>query len=476
MRARSRKSLKIALFSAGLSLALAACGGSGSGSGGGGASTTSTGGTTATTGGAGGSTSCADVLCSGPGEICTDGACVVDCRKSGSIPCGAGTVCDASDAAPGQCVPAGSACLTTSEPEPCGDRVCGPGSACDGQGKCYPRVPCQDVACDAAGCWGTYCACTRVIGCSPAPVGSPGDVGTLHDDAFRKGLVDLEFDPACSAWGVTLISGPDYLRSISPTGVVDSYSGVTNLNMGEVSVLQNVVIPKSGSVDGLGPKPPPAEDLDVALTYICCAACGCQLSSTPQGVSNFDPSTNTLPLVIPSQTFTDGTGPFGAGVIDTGPAGLTYGTDRVLYVGNVDTNGDYYRLDLATNEKTKVTTFASRVYASTPFDAANNLVALEGGEIRLLRLADATSTLWATSDKPVTGMIRDFFDGAVYVARADAGIWKYDGSGQGASQWTAQGKARLTIAPDGYLYALDLPASIADGTPTIERWELPTTR
>ena len=471
----SGQSLRIALVLAATSLFVAACGGSGSGSGGGGAATTQSGGTTAT-GGAGGSTSCADVLCSGPGEICADGACVVDCRKSGSIPCGAGTVCDASDAAPGECVPEGSACLTTSEPEACGGRVCGPGSACDGDGKCYPRVPCQDVACDAAGCWGIGCACTRLTGCEPIALGAPGEIGTLHDPLFAKGLVDLEFDSTCSAWGVTLISGPDYLRSMSQDGLVDDYAGVTNLNMGEVTVLNNVVVPKSGQVDGLGPKPPPPEDLDVSISYICCAACGCQLSSTPQGVSYFDPSTNMLPLVIPSQTITEGTGPFGSAVIDTGPAGLTYGYNRVLYVGNVDANGDYYSLNLDTNEKTKVTTFAARVYASAAFDAVNNLVALENGEIRLLRLADATSTLWATSDSPVTGIVRDLFDGSVYVARADAGIWKYDGAGQGALAWTAKGKARITIAPNGYLYAIDLPASIADGTPTFERWELPTMR
>jgi hypothetical protein len=142
----------------------------------------------------------------------------------------------------------------------------------------------------------------------------------------------------------------------------------------------------------------------------------------------------------------------------------------------VDANGDYFRLDLATNEKTVVTTFAARVYASAPFDAANMLVALEGGEIRLLRLSDATSKPWATSDSPVTGLIRDFFDGSVYVARKDAGIWKYDGSGKGALAWTAKSPARLAIAPDGYLYAIDIPASIADASPTFERWELPTTR
>ncbi|MFO0593636.1 MAG: hypothetical protein U0441_39205 [Polyangiaceae bacterium] len=466
------------LFSASLvSLAAlsAGCGdGKGSSGGAGGSTSSSTGGATGGTGGTGGSTSCEGVMCAGAGEICADGACTKDCARAGATPCGAGTACDVSNANAGNCVPLDSPCLTTSDPEPCGDRVCGPGSACDGAGKCYPLVPCQDVVCDAAGCFGTQCACARDIGCSPAPLGAPGEVGTLHDEAFRHGLVDIEFDPTCTAWGVTLISGPDYLRSIAPDGTVSTYPGVTNLNMGEVSVLQDIVIPKSGHLDG--PSPPPPDDLDVALTYICCSACGCQLASTPQGVSHFEPATSTLPLVIPSQTFTDGTGPFGATVIDTGPAGLTYGTDRVLYVGNVDVNGDYFRLDLATDVKTLVTTFASRVYASAPFDAVNMLVALEGGEIRLLRLLDGTSTLWATSDSPVTGLTRDFFDGSVYVARKDTQVWRYDGKGTGALAWTAKGPARLAIAPDGYLYAIDIPPAIADATPTFERWELPKNR
>src|SRR4029078_9728598 len=103
-----------------------------------------------------------------------------------------------------------------------------------------------------------------------------------------------------------------------------------------------------------------------------------------------------------------------------------------LYVGNVNVNGDYYRLDLGTAIESQITTFPARVYASTPFDAITMLVALEGGEIDLLRLTDGTSIKWATSDQPVTGLVRDFFDGAVYVARLDNAIWRYTAEGTGA--------------------------------------------
>ncbi len=427
-------------------------------------------------GGAGGAAGCAAVVCDGPGEVCDGGACVVDCRRPGATPCAAPAVCDVSDASPGECVAPDAPCATTSVPEPCGGaKVCGPGSFCDGAGQCWPRVPCATVACEGDACWGTSCACTRVIGCSPAPVGAPGEVGTLNDPAFAGGLVDLDFDPACGAWGATLISGPDYLRSMSPAGVAASIAGITNLNMGEVAVLQQIAVPRSH--EGVWPLDAPA--LDVSLAYICCAACGCQLDSTPQGVARLDPVTQALPLVIPSQTFTSGAGPFGAGVIDTGPAGLAYGLDRVLYVGNVDANGDYYRLDLATQAETLVTTFGARVHASTAFDALTMLVALEGGEIRLLRMPPgqpATSSPFFTSDQPVTGMVRDFFDGSIYVARRDGSVLMIDDGGAATAFQTTTDPARLAIAPDGWLYALEIPPPFADQTPRVSRWQLPQTR
>lgn len=475
--------MRIARFAPSLLLsalgALLGCGSGGSGTGGTGGTAPSTSSTSSGTGGAGGApVTCQPSDCKNPGEACLGGAsCVIDCRRPDAVPCAAGTVCDVSDASPGQCVAPGGACVTTSPPEACGDRICGPGAACNGDGKCYARVPCGSVDCDAKGCWGTACACTRAVGCSPAAVGMPGETGTLQDDGFRKGLVDLEFDPTCGAWGVTLISGPDYLRSITTQGVVASYAGVSNLNMGEVSVLQQIVVPKSGKPAPTPPGPPPTViGVDVALTYICCATCGCQLGSTPQGVAHFEAPSSMLPLVIPSKNFTTGMGPFNSSGFDTGPAGLSYGTDRVLYVGNVDVNGDYYRLDLATTTQKLVTMFPARVYASAPFDAITMLVALEGGEIRLLRLQDGSSTPWTTSDNPVVGMVRDFFDGTVYVSRRDNAIWKYDSAGKGTLFQTAKNPARISIAPDGWLYGLEIPPPFSDQTPTVARFQLPLTR
>jgi hypothetical protein len=392
--------------------------------------------------------------------------CVTDCRLADAKPCAQGTVCNVSKKRGGECVSEGSACVTSSAPEMCGSLVCGPGTTCDGKGQCYPRVPCASAVCQGSRCWGTECACDRIPACQPAPLGTPGQVGTLHDDKFRDTLADLKFDPQCGAWGVTLRSGPDYLRSISPTGAVTEVAGVTNLNMGEVGVLRPVAEPPI--VRAL------PTDVDVALTYICCSTCGCQLQSTPQGVAHFEGDAG-IPLVIPSTQFTESPGklPFNSVVIDTGPEGLTYGPDRVLYSGNLNVNGDFYSFDLTTRTTTLVTTFASRVHSATPFDFKHLLVALEGGEVRLLRLSDRSSKPWTLSDAPVISMARDFFDGSVYIARADKSIWKYDGNGVGVAWQTTKTPARISIAPDGKLYALEI---VLVGTPTIVNFALPTSR
>lgn len=434
---------------------------------------TSTSSSSGSGGGGGSAPTCADVLCSGPGEVCVDGACVADCRKAGAQPCAAGTVCDVSEASPGQCVDPGGACVTTSEPEPCGEKACGPGSACDGNGKCYPRVPCASVSCDGGQCFGSGCACTRAPGCEPAPLGtSAGEPGTLHDNTFRAGLADVEFDPTCGAWGVTLISGPDYLRTIAPDGVVTTYTGITNLNMGEVAVLQNIVTPQLTGQANLG-----GPGLDVALSYICCQTCGCIISAaSPQGVARLDPMDGSLPIVIPSAQYTSGAGPYGVPVTDSGPAGVTYGLDRTLYSGNVNENGDYYRLSLETQQQTLVAKLPARVYASTPFDAVTMLVAVEGGDFYLVRTETGAMTKWATSDSPVTGLVRDLFDGSVYVARIDKSILRYDAAGAATPYQTSQYPARLSIAPNGYLYAIGRPPPYYDHMPVIERWELPKTR
>jgi hypothetical protein len=417
---------------------------------------------------------CVGVVCSTPGQSCKNGACVDDCRVNGAMPCAEGTVCNVSDAAPGKCVAKDSGCVITGETRGCGPVICGPGTTCDpDQGVCYATLPCRAVECVEAYCWGTSCACERPPPtCTPAPLGEPGKAGTLNDFAFTRcspskptcdgGLQDLDFDPSCTAWGVTTISGPDHLRSIDPSGKVTEYTGLTDLDMGEVSALRG----RKGEF-GTTLKA-------VALTYTC--VCGCTPSATnQQGVAQLDFAMSTLPFRIPSTTLTTGTGPFGLSCVDGGPFGLSWGLDEVLYVGNVNANGDYFAADLAKGGTTRLHTYAKRVHASAPFDKRCMLVAIEGGEVWVQPVLGATGSpvKLVTLAADVTSIVRDSWSGRIYAELRDKSIVSFAADGSDIKPFaTAPDQGRITTAPDGFVYHVTLgwPATKT----SIVRFPMPT--
>jgi len=305
----------------------------------------------------------------------------------------------------------------------------------------------------------------------------PGQAATLNDPVFSRcgklsscdgAIFDLDFDQECNAFGVTMISGPDYLRKIDPQGTVSEYTGVTNLNMGEVATIQG----DGGTFGGMG-----LANV-VALTYICCASCGCIIqgqNANPQGVAMLDTMNNSLPMMIPSTTFTSGSGPFGKAVLDTGPYGLSWGLDKVLYVGNTESNGQYHALDLAMQTKTLVYQFGARVLASTPFDKLWMLVGLDGGDVYKTPVSGvvATPKLLVSLGQDITSIQRDPWSGRIYAALADKSVMSFaaDGSDLKVFQMASE-VGRIAFAPDGYLYYL-----MKVGFPSlaeIERWQLPT--
>ncbi len=390
----------------------------------------------------------------GPGQACAGGACVDDCAGPGATPCGAGTVCNVGDGKAGQCVPVGGACVVTGPFEACGGKVCGPGSSCNPKiGACVADLPCIGLTCDGGVCHGAACPCDR-----PAPTCAVAPLASLNAAAFTYGLVDLDVDLQCGAWGVTVLSGPDYLRKMSPAGQVTSVTGVTNLNMGEVAAIQGMGSIGQGNV------------VDVALTYNCCANCGCQAGS-PQGVAHFDAQTGTLPMVIPAIKTTTGPGPFGDGYLDTGPQGLSYGLGRQVYVGNIATNGDVYSVDLDTSTKSLVATLPSRVYAAAPYDGTRLLVAMATKELVLLHVADGSTTPFATAPADITSLARDSFTGDVYVGLKGGAVQRLSGKGKDLGQFAkAKGSGRISIAHDNYLYQVNVaPVAYA----TVERFALP---
>jgi hypothetical protein len=266
------------------------------------------------------------------------------------------------------------------------------------------------------------------------------------DDFVRGGdggAMDLEFDDACNAYTVTIISGPDYLRQLAPDGTLTVTTGVTNLNMGEVAALR---VP--GGEFGTG------DEGEVALTYVCCATCGC-MSADPQGVARLDRGPpGTLPMVIVAMP-SPGDGPFGNPAVDTGPFGLTWGRDRSLYVGNVTTLGDLVRADLDAMTVAEIHRLPARIHASTTFDPRSLLVAIDGGDVHRVSTSGAESVPWASLGEDVTSLVRDPFTGRVYASLRSGRIAELDADGTVRGDLaTTSAPGRLAYAPDGYLYHL----------------------
>jgi hypothetical protein len=233
----------------------------------------------------------------------------------------------------GECKDPGASCSLAGGNEACEGKNCGPGSVCDGLGECVPIAPCASVQCtDGGECWGSLCSCTREVDCEDPSA-------DLLNGPFSTEIGGLDFADDCTAWMVTLRSGTDYLRKLTPEGELTIWDGVSNLNMGEVRVLKRLTVPQAlkpaDDLAGEVVDPPlPVEGLgEVAITYTSCPTCGCFVDP-PQGVArlNEDDMNNPLPIIIVAKA-TQGMGPFGSNGADAGPQGLTWGEDRVLYVG-----------------------------------------------------------------------------------------------------------------------------------------------
>lgn len=408
-------------------------------------------------------------FCDGPNERCVEGQCETTCQGQQPDPCGPAQVCDHIS---GECVDPAAACVLSGDFTPCGARQCGPGSVCNDQGECIPYPPCAGVACtDEGDCWGSFCSCERSIDCEP-----PSD--ELLNGPFSTEISDLEFADDCTAWMVTLRSGTDFLRRITPDGELTEWPGVSNLNMGEVAVLKALTPPPAAAVPlplGAGTVPPPPDPVEgigeVALSYICCSTCGC-FTDPPQGVArlNEDDMANPLPLVIPAGV-TDSTGPFGSAGADAGPFGLTWGIDRVLYVGNAVANGDLNTADLETETQQVISTFDARISAASPLTEVHIMVATLGGSIYRYNVVTNAGTLVASVGEDVTNMAFDAFSGLLYVSLRNFDVITLDPfTGETAPFQTMPARGRVTVSPNGRLYYS--PIGILDGQP-ISSWDIP---
>ncbi len=388
--------------------------------------------------------------CDQPNQSCVDDVCVESCQGQDDDPCGPDQVCDVIS---GECKDAGALCTLAGEATVCGERSCGAGTTCDGEGQCLAIAPCAAVVCtDGGDCWGTACSCTRAKECE-----DPSD--ELLNGPFSAMIAGLDFADDCTAWMVTLRDGVDYLRRLRPDGELTEWPGVSNLDMGEVKVLRRLTIPQAklppDDLAGESVEPPlPVEGYgEVALSYICCANCGCALDP-PQGVARLDEENMDDPLaLVITATTTDGKGPFMSILFDAGPQGLTWGEDRVFYVGNTTANGEFNAADLEKGTQELVNTFDERVTAAAPISPVHLLVGLEGGGLLRFNVNTQETVLVLDVDAGITSLSHDKFTGLVYAGLSTLEIVELDPfSGEASTFAMMPGKGRVAVSPSGRLW------------------------
>jgi hypothetical protein len=407
-------------------------------------------GSTADTGSSSGSSttgpSCG--VCDQPNQQCIDDVCVTSCQGQDPDPCGPAQVCDVIS---GECKDPADACVLAGPSAACDLTSCGPGTVCDGEGACVAIAPCADVACASDGaCWGVDCACDRGLTCTDPPIDA-------LNGPFSVEIGGIDFADDCQAWMVTLRSGPDYVRRLKPDGEVTQWTGVANLNMGEVKVLRQLTVPElTAPFPWTSEAPPPSatEGLgEVAITYTCCPTCGCQ-ANPPQGVARLveEDLANPLPIVIVA-TATQGSGPFASNAADAGPHGLTWGVDRVLYVGNSSANGVFNSADLDTGTQTDEAMFDDRVSAAAPVSPAHLVIGVIGGDVFRFNVKTKQIEFVVDLGADITGFSHDKFSGLVYAGLSTLEIVSFDPfTGEVASFGMMPGKGRVAVSPSGTLY------------------------
>ena len=428
----------------------------------------------------GGSGDC--TFCDGPNEACIDDVCVTTCQGQSPDPCPPGEVCDVIS---GECHAPSQPCTLAGPYVACGDVACGPGSVCDDQGSCIPIPPCGNVAClDDGQCWGTACGCERTTECAMGPD------ATALNGPFSVDIGDLEFADDCTAWMVTLRSGTDYVRRLELDGTLTEWAGVANLNMGEIKVLKALTPPAGISagdpsglgttadgakpVAGLGTTPTPGIEGngEVAITYTCCPTCGCFVDP-PQGVARLDADdpVNPLPIVIAAMP-TQGTGPFGNTPADAGPQGLTWGEDRVLYVGNSSANGELNSIDLDTSMQSVLAPLPARITAGAAISASHNLFATEGGALHIYNVDTGLVSNIGMAADDVTALSHDAFSGIVYASLRNLEVVAIRPFTAELTPFqTMPAIGRVSVSPDGQLWYVPM-AFIAAGQ-QISAWDLP---
>jgi hypothetical protein len=408
--------------------------------------------------------------CNEPNQQCIDDACVTGCQGQADA-CGPGEACDV---VTGECVPEGTACAVSGATSECGPGQCGPGTVCDGAGACIAVAPCALSVCNSAGaCWGGACQCERGVPCQDPAL-------ELLNGPFSTNISGLDFADDCTAWAVTVSGAQEFVRRLTPDGVLTEWGANGDYDLGEVRVLRQLTVPQltvapDAQVTAV-PDPPRVEGYgEVALTYICCPTCGsCANNPNARGVARLveEDAAMPLPIVIFAEP-TQGTGPWDEYHLDAGPQGLTWGEDRVLYVGNTQTDGQFDTADLEAATVDPVHLFADRVTAATAISPVHLLVAVHPGTLHRLNTATLDVEFVVDMMSGVTSLSHDAFNGDVYVGLADLSVVRIRPFTGELEDFAAMpSKGRVAVSPGGNLWYT--PVKYISDAP-LSSWPLPTT-
>ena len=419
--------------------------------------------TTTTSGGVSGCAACR------PEQFCVDDTCVDGCQGVEPDPCGPAQVCDVIS---GTCKDVDSPCTLAGASVACDGVQCGPGTVCDGQGACIAVAPCVVAECAAGHCWGAQCGCERKVECADPPA-------DLLNGPFSQDIAALDFADDCTAWAVTVSGGQESVRRLGPPRGLGKFPAIGDFDLGEVRVLRHLTIPQLTAPPPLAALPAPPTPIEgygeVAVTYICCPTCGdCANNPGARGVAHLveEDLAMPLPIVIFAEA-TQGDGPFGEKHLDGGPAGLTWGKGRVLYVGNAAANGGYSRAGLPLGTSESVFTFDARVTASAPVSDVHILVAVLGGGLHRFNTLTGEAEFVVDLMADVTSLSHDAFSGHVYAGLATLEVVRvhpFTGAVEPFAMMPTRG--RVAVSPSGALWYAPV-AYLQPGT--ISAWPLPTT-
>jgi hypothetical protein len=409
--------------------------------------------------------------CDEPNQQCVDGECVTGCQGQDPDPCGPAQVCDVIS---GTCVDADAACALAGPSVDCGDKQCGPGTACDDQGTCLAVAPCALEVCTSGGaCWGGACQCDRGVTCQDPAV-------DLLNGPFSADISGLDFADDCTAWAVTVSGGQEFVRRLNSAGELTTWGAIGDFDLGEVRVLRHLTVPQltvppDGVVTNAPTDPVRVEGYgEVALTYICCPTCGdCANNPNARGVARLveeDPNM-PLPIVIFAEP-TQGTGPFGNMAVDGGPQGLTWGEDRVLYVGNTKANGQFDTADLEAATVSPVFLFPDRTTAAAAISPVHLIVAVHPGQLHRLNTITLQTEFVVDLMSGVTSLSHDAFNGDVYAGLASLEVVRvrpFTGEVEDFAIMPAKG--RVAVSPSGNLWFT--PVKYLNPAP-LSPWPLPT--